>query len=216
MEQYKFYGQLKQDQFVYEKFFRNKQNGVFLDIGAHDGIDKSNSYFFEKFLNWTGICVEPIPDVFSRLKENRNCICVNGGVSDKNGKATFWKIEGYSEMLSGLAENYNDAHKARIQKELKEQGGVLTEIEIDVFDINTLLEKNNIYHVDYCTIDVEGSEEKILNILDEKKFDISVFTIENNYQSSNLRNIMKSKGYKLHSKLDFDDVFIKRKKWWIF
>jgi FkbM family methyltransferase len=216
MEQLKFYSQVGQDKYVYETFFKDRKDGFFLDIGAHDGIDKSNSYFFEKHLGWNGICVEPIPEVFKRLKENRNCICVNAGISSNIGNATFWKIEGYSEMLSGLEENYNEQHKQRIKREIEQHGGVLHEIQVDILDINTLLKNNNIHHVDYCTIDVEGSEEKILSVLDSKQFDISVFTIENNYQAKSLRNLMKDKGFRLHSTIDFDDVYVKGKKWWIF
>jgi FkbM family methyltransferase len=213
MEQFQFYSQVGQDKYIYETFFKEKKNGFFLDIGAHDGIDKSNSYFFEKNMDWMGICVEPIPEVFERLKMNRKCLCVNAGLSDKTGQATFWKIEGYSEMLSGLEENYNEQHKQRIRKELEQQGGKLEEIQVEITDINTLLKNNNVDLVDYCTIDVEGSEEKILSILNPKEFDIQVFTVENNYQDKSLRNLMKDKGYKLHSKIEFDDVFVKRKKW---
>jgi FkbM family methyltransferase len=216
MEKNKFYSQVGQDKYIYETFFKNKNDGFFLDIGAHDGIDKSNSYYFEKTLKWKGICVEPIPEIFEKLKSNRNCLCLQAGVSDKNGSSMFWKIEGYSEMLSGLEENYNELHKQRILKEIAEHGGKLTEIEIEVLDINSLLRNNNVSKVDYCTIDVEGSEEKILSVFDSKEFDIQVFTVENNYQAKSIRNIMKSKGYKLHSKIDFDDVYVKVRKWWIF
>ncbi len=216
MEKLKYYSQVGQDKYIYEHFFKGIEKGTFLDIGAHDGVNKSNSFFFEKTLGWTGICVEPIPEVFERLKSNRNCICVNAGISDKNGVSKFWRIEGYSEMLSGIADNYNDKHKERIEKEIKEHNGKKTEIDIKIYDINTLLKEYNFSHIDYCTIDVEGSEEKILSVLNEKEFDISVFTVENNYQDKTLRKLMKSKGYKLQSIVDFDDVYVKRKKWWIF
>lgn len=212
MESFEFYSQVGQDRYVFETFFRDKKNGVFLDIGAHDGIDKSNTYFFEKTLGWTGICVEPIPEVFERLKNNRKCICVNAGVSDKSGKATFWKIEGYSEMLSGLEENYNEQHKERIRREIDQHGGRLTEMEIEIKDINSLLEMHNIRQVDYCSIDVEGSEEKLLSVLDPERVDIQVFTVENNYRSESLRKLMRSKGYKLHSEIEFDDVYVKEVK----
>lgn len=216
MEKLKYYSQVGQDKYIYEHFFKGIEKGTFLDIGAHDGVNKSNSFFFEKTLGWTGICVGPIPEVFDRLKSNRNCICVNAGVSDKNGVSKFWRIEGYSEMLSGIVDNYNEKHKERIEKEIKEHNGKKTEIDIKIYDINTLLKEYNFSHIDYCTIDVEGSEEKILSVLNEKEFDISVFTVENNYQDKTLRKLMKSKGYKLESIVDFDDVYVKRKKWWIF
>ena len=34
------------------EFFKFKRNGFFVDIGAHDGISHSNSYFFEKYLKY--------------------------------------------------------------------------------------------------------------------------------------------------------------------
>lgn len=216
MEHNNYFSQVGQDKYVYETFFQNYNSGFFLDIGAHDGINKSNSYFFEKSLNWKGICVEPIPEIFLQLTNNRNCQCIQAGISDKNGKAIFWKIEGYSEMLSGLEENYNEKHKQRILKEISEYGGNLIEMEIDVLDINTLLKNNNIDKVDYCSIDVEGSEENILSVFNSRDFEIEVLTVENNYQAKSLRKIMKSKGFNLHSKIDFDDVYVRRKKKWFF
>lgn len=50
-----YFSQFEQDKFLNEKFFKNKKNGVFIDIGAHNGINLSNTYFFEKKLNWRGI-----------------------------------------------------------------------------------------------------------------------------------------------------------------
>ena len=43
-----YYSQFKQDQLVNEFFFKNKKNGFFVDIGAHDGKTFSNSLFFEE------------------------------------------------------------------------------------------------------------------------------------------------------------------------
>ena len=50
--------------------FKNKKNGTFLDIGAHDGIRFSNSYGFS-LLGWKGICVEAHPDYYNICNNNR-------------------------------------------------------------------------------------------------------------------------------------------------
>ena len=63
----KYFSWNSEDKYLNETFFKNKSDGVFIEIGAHNGIDGSNSYFFEKELGWKGICVEPIPEVFSLL-----------------------------------------------------------------------------------------------------------------------------------------------------
>jgi hypothetical protein len=40
--------QHKQDEFVDSTFFKDKIDGVFLDIGAHDGVSINNTLFFEQ------------------------------------------------------------------------------------------------------------------------------------------------------------------------
>lgn len=42
------------------------RGGFFLDIGAHDGIELSNTYVLEKKYNWSGICVEANPYSFKQ------------------------------------------------------------------------------------------------------------------------------------------------------
>jgi len=42
----KYYSQYGQDKFINNVVFNNKQRGNFIDIGAHDGITFSNSFFF--------------------------------------------------------------------------------------------------------------------------------------------------------------------------
>jgi hypothetical protein len=45
-----YYSQIGQDKFVHEQYFLGMREGTFVDIGAYDGVDGSNSYFFEKEL----------------------------------------------------------------------------------------------------------------------------------------------------------------------
>ena len=49
----------------------NYKNGFFIECGANDGVNQSNTWYFEKKLNWHGILVEPVGNVFDKLKENR-------------------------------------------------------------------------------------------------------------------------------------------------
>ena len=43
----------------------SKRDGVFIDIGANDGVTISNTYFLEKELGWSGVAIEPIPSIFT-------------------------------------------------------------------------------------------------------------------------------------------------------
>ena len=50
--------QYGQDKVVYDLLGKPKF-GIFVDIGANDGVTYSNSLFFEQ-KNWTGVCIELI------------------------------------------------------------------------------------------------------------------------------------------------------------
>jgi FkbM family methyltransferase len=203
----KYYSQYKQDQFLNENFFKNKRNGIFVDIGAYDGIEGSNSYFFEKHLEWKGLCVEPIPSVFNKLIKNRNCFCEQVAAWKENDIKKFKIIEGYSEMLSGLIDSYEDEHKKRIDSEIKTFNQKSIEIEIQCIDINLLLLKYDLYNIDFLSIDIEGSEIEILKKLDFSKFKIEYISVENNYNNSEIREILKKANFELINRLNIDDIY---------
>ncbi len=48
-------------------FFNGCDDKFFIDIGAFDGVEISNTYALER-MGWKGICIEPIPEVFAMLK----------------------------------------------------------------------------------------------------------------------------------------------------
>jgi hypothetical protein len=55
-----FHSQDKQDEYLETHIFKGYKNGVFIDIGAHDGKTINNTLYFEENNNWTGVNVEPI------------------------------------------------------------------------------------------------------------------------------------------------------------
>ena len=61
------------DKFINEIIFRNKKDGFFVEIGALDGVIFSNSYIFEKYLNWSGVCIEPDSRWKDSIIQNRKC-----------------------------------------------------------------------------------------------------------------------------------------------
>lgn len=210
----KFHGQYEQDKYL-NKLFKGKTNGTFVDIGAHDGLTFSNSYFFEKEKNWKGVCVEPIPEVFAKLDSVRNCIKVNGCISNKVGTETFLRVKGAvvdTEMLSGLVEDYDQRHLERIDREIKEYGGSKEEIEVTCYDINQVLKDNGINKVDFFTIDTEGNELKILQTINFNEFDFDIFLVENNYQTDEMNQFMTSNGFKRIKKIGHDEVYRKKSK----
>ena len=64
------YSQLGQDLTVL-KFYNDKRDGYFIELGASDGITLSNTYLLEKEFGWKGICAEPVPVKYEALCKNR-------------------------------------------------------------------------------------------------------------------------------------------------
>jgi FkbM family methyltransferase len=203
-----YYSQLMQDKFV-DEYLNQKENGFFIEVGAHDGNSASNTLFFERHRNWKGICIEPGPEEFEKLNENRKSINVNACVSDYNGESEYTYIKGYSMMLSGLSENYNQSHQQRIHSEVNHYGGEVNKITMPVKTLQSILDENGITDVDYCSIDTEGSELNIVKSIDYEKTNIKIFSIENNYGDTTIKDFLESKGYTHYAKIQWDDIFIK-------
>lgn len=208
---YPYYSQAGQDKFLIEKIFGFSKKGVFFDIGAHDGVSYSNTYFFEKECGWTGVCVEAQPENYFHLKRNRKCICLKGGIFDREGEVEFLKVNGPSEMLSGILETYESKHLERAKNEIKELGGSLEIVKIKTFIFNQVCKKYGITHIDVLSIDTEGSEERIFKTIDFENIDIDVILVENNYQSNNIRKFLGGLGYKFLTTIG-DDIYKKVRK----
>jgi len=203
-----YYSQCGQDKWIVETLLPGRTGGVFVDVGAHDGVTFSNTYFLEKNLGWQGLLVEPIPDVFRKLIENRRSTAVHGCVGPQSGRAKFRIVTGYAEMLSGLVDRYDPRHLERIRKETAEHGGSCREIEVDCFRLDELLAKHGIAEIDYLSIDVENAEFSILETIDFGRFRIRVIGVENAYDDYRIPLLLKKKGYRFHSKIG-DEFFVR-------
>ncbi|WP_148042819.1 FkbM family methyltransferase [Pedobacter jejuensis] len=206
-----YYSQSGQDEYLNKKIFKNKTKGFFLDIGANDGVTFSNTYFFEKNLDWEGICIEPLNYSFEKLALNRKSLNILGCVADFSGEGVFYEITGYAEMLSGLKSKYDARHLKRIKNELEEHGGTLKEINVQCCILNEVLENNSVKKVDYLSIDIEGGELDVLKTIDFSNVDIHAISVENNYNDLGIYELMKKKGFKKVKNLGGDEIYIKKR-----
>lgn len=201
--------QIGQDKFLNDHYFKNKRNGVFIDIGAYDGKTHSNTYFFEKELGWTGICFEPLPRVFEQLKNIRNCLCINACLSATEGIVKFIEVAGGPEELSGLVSTYDPRHMARLKLEIGRDGGSYEIIDVQSLRLDKVLREHNIFRIDYLSLDTEGGELEILKTINFDKTYIYAISVENNYGTSEFRNFLASKGFKLVTVLQGqDEIYI--------
>lgn len=201
-----FYSQDRQDEYLEVNVFKGFTNGVFMDIGAHDGISINNTLYFEKNNNWSGINVEPIKDVYDKLVINRpKNININCAVCNNDGTAQFIMNTGYTEMISGLEKSFDQRHHARLQREIDERGGKSEVIEVNTKKVSTICNEHNVKQIHYLSIDVEGAEFDVIKSIDFDNTFIDVIGFENNYNDTSIPIVeyLKSKGYViLHITID--------------
>jgi FkbM family methyltransferase len=217
-----YFSQYGQDDYLDNQIFKKQNNGVFIDIGAYDGKRLSNTYFFEKSRNWEGICFEPNPRVFKELIKNRDCICINGAVSEKEGELDFLDLEGV-ETLGGLVSKFDKRHLERIDTDFEKYEGKSRQIiKVKCYNINKVLKESNYKVIDYCSIDTEGGELDIVKSIDLSKFKVKVFSVENNFPERNkwvsywknltrqsVEGYLKKFGYKKIMQIGSDDIYTK-------
>jgi FkbM family methyltransferase len=195
-----FYGQCKQDEFLETYVFKGFRGGTFADVGAHDGKTINNTLFFEESRGWSGICVEPIKQVFDQLAQNRpNCVNMNCAIDETSGTAEFICNTGYTEMISGLKNHYDPRHEERLSRELEEHKGTKTVITVPTRTLASIFEENDVKHVHYMSIDVEGAEFAVIKSIDFEKVFIDVIQFENNYNDTSLPIVeyLATKGYQV-------------------
>ena len=84
-----YHSQTEQDLLLDETVFCGMRAGVFIDVGAHDGVSLSNTLMFERDRGWAGVCIEANPKVFPALAANRSARCLNVAVSRVSGRGHF-------------------------------------------------------------------------------------------------------------------------------
>lgn len=212
-----YYGQYEQDKILNERFFKNKKNGVFCDVGAHNGINISNTYFFEKELGWTGLCIEAQKKEYDELVKNRkkeSCLCVYGAAYNRDGTVEFRENSGYTNMLSGIDSHINERHRHRLISELIAAGGSSKIVKVPCYRLKDLFKRHNIKKVDYLTIDTEGSELQVLQGIDFREVDIHVIDVEVNYPNSpehlQIKELLRENGYTFCMRLVGDEIWEKQ------
>ncbi|MBX3490551.1 FkbM family methyltransferase [Parvibaculum sp.] len=196
-----------QDIFVAD-LLGGKRNGIFVDIGANDGVTVSNSYRFEKELGWTGVAVEPLPSVFEKLKANRSCHLVNGCVTPEGGKAQLVEIVGAPNMLSTLETHNRGLTARRLRHSRQRHGSATRNIEVDCHTFASLMDRFGIRSIDFLSVDTEGGELDILKSIDFGRYPVSVISVENNFYADDIRNYLEKQGFFYLGTFKVDEIYL--------
>ena len=197
--------QITQDLFVISES-NFKKNGFFVEFGATDGINFSNTYMLEKEFNWNGILVEPAKVWWKELLKNRPNVVTESLCVWKESNVNIEFNEAKSSQISTIDLYTNSDLHGSLRK-----GG--KKYLVKTITLMDLLQKHNAPKIiDYLSIDTEGSEFEILNTIDFKKYTFKIITCEHNYTESKERvfNLLTKNGYirKYENLSNYDDWYV--------
>ena len=179
---------------IIDYIFKNTKNGFYLDIGAQHPISNNNTYLLYK-RGWRGVNIDLDKkniDLFNIARPNE--INLNYAVSNVNGEADLFFYHDASP-INTLNEKISTFQKAKVSKIKK----------IHTKTLNNILGSINLKKkINYMNIDVEGSEEKILEGFDIDKYKPDVISIEYldlrmkklEFKNNDINNLMNSNLYK--------------------
>ena len=150
-------------------FNKKKNNGFYVDVGAHHPIQRNNTHLLFK-KGWEGINIDVNQfsiDLFNFLRPNDLNLQV--AVSDKEGEISFFYQKKFSQL------NTTD-------KKIAEENfhGKFQERKVKCQTIKNILDNSKYKNkkIDFLNIDVEGAEMKVLETLNFEIYDPSLICIE--------------------------------------
>ena len=167
---------------ILERFFKDKNDGFYVDVGAQDPLYFSlTKHFYDK--GWRGINIEPVKYYFNLLEEVRSRdINLNVVVANHNGDVKFFEIPktGISSMIKQNAVNaigkFND-EKCMIES--------YQEIVVPSRTLESIFEDyaKNI-PIDFLKIDAEGAEKEVILSNNWEEFRPKILVIEATKQNT--------------------------------
>jgi hypothetical protein len=215
--------------YLVEKYFSNRtgylSGGVYVELGALNGLNYSNSYGLEKVLGWKGLLIEPsIDNYFEVLKNRPKAISVNTAVCSKLSTVHYLSFPGRRDV-GGILEFMTQTHFDIIKKwpefpeELRGFDKLDTQMlsqtpKVACMGLQTVLDLLQLHHISFLSLDVEGAEFEVLKTLNLSKIVIDVVCIEASghepAKEDRIRQYMLSNGFKFDGHVHQNDWFVRQ------
>jgi FkbM family methyltransferase len=191
------YSQFGQDKYLVTNVYPNKKDGYFVEVGAYDGVDMSNTYLLEH-MGWKGICIEPNPRLYEKLVAVRQCACSPYAVFKEDDT----EVEFMNDPTGGCS--------SIVETDVSSNRFAV--IKVPTKKLTTILKEHGApSYIEYLSIDTEGSEYQILKKHDFSLYRFGYICVEHNFNDANrrqIRELLESLGYKLQRSNHVDDEYI--------
>jgi hypothetical protein len=209
----KTYSQNGQDRVVVELFGGAKKL-TFIELGAGNGKDLSNTLLLEEEYGWKGMLVEANPLAFQSLRINRpDTINVNALLWREEGqKLKFWIRAGWMSRIVDQEEVKNPPESRKVYRDYARAEADGTVIEMFTTTLHDVLCQYWPEHrwgsaIDFMSVDLEGAEDAVLHDFPYSDYLVRCLCIER--PSKRLRYKLCEEGpYVIWGSLGEDTLFI--------
>jgi len=185
----------------------SSQPGFFVEFGATNGFDLSNTHMLETKFGWDGILSEPARQWQKSLKANRKCSIDSRCVYSVSGESVSFTEAKFGELSTISGYGHGDSVSSARE--------VAAAYEVETVSLIDLLKMYGApSHIDFLSIDTEGSEFEILRSFDFDSYKFGLICVEHNYTPNRVKifELLSASGYEriFEHLSDFDDWYVQR------
>jgi FkbM family methyltransferase len=146
------------EEWIVRDYFRDRRGGFFLDVGAADPIEHSNTYFLENRLGWSGIAIDARPEFAEAYRRHRpRTLFVPAFVANQDDARLDFYFLPNRPLASSSDRTFAETWKS---------GGTVEHRTVQTTTLNTLLSHAGASAIDFMSMDIELAELKALEGLD--------------------------------------------------
>ena len=154
------------EEWILKDFFRDRRGGVFVEVGANHHERFSNTYYLETVLGWSGVAIEPQVKFAAGYREHRpRTTFVPLFISDVSNQQATLYVNGNDAVASGV-------------KEFTEHWGEVTPTTATTSTLDDVLDRLEIAHVDFLSMDIELAEPQALAGFSINRFAPNLVAVE--------------------------------------
>ncbi len=196
--------QITREYIFAHRLMRSKEF-FFIQIGANDGVMCDDIYDFVTENKLSGIVVEPLPDIFKRLRANYkdypNIVAVNKAIYPSGKTVKLYRVKpehDLKEDYDGIASLFKE-HHLKSKKKIPDIDAYIVEEEVPCISFHDLIETCHVNKIDLLQIDTEGYDYEIIKMINFQEIKPHIIRYEYKHLSGVDRTacigLLKKQGY---------------------
>lgn len=157
------------EEWIVRDFFQDRRAGVFLDVGAYDYKQLSNTYYLETALGWSGIAIDAqakFADGYQRYRPRT--VFLPLFVSDRSDTQVTLHVPPDRDMVASSNRHFTESF-ARSR-----------ELQVTTRTLDAVLDEQHVSRVDFMSMDIELAEPAALRGFSIDRFRPELVCVEAN------------------------------------